>query len=68
MAPGQLRRTIEPMVARMSLNRPVRVAVVLLMLATGTAGAQTLDVVINEIAWMGSTTSANSEWSLPLPP
>src|SRR5512132_4682289 len=46
----------------MALLRPRWSILVLLLMATGTARAQSLDVVINEIAWMGGTTSANSEW------
>ena len=41
---------------------PVALTAAIALLTAGHAHAQTLDVVLNEIAWMGTLADANDEW------
>jgi lamin tail-like protein/amidohydrolase family protein len=55
--------TLRP--AAFSRRDVLRLAVLALVIGTAVArpiSAQTRDVVLNEIAWMGTTTDANDEW------
>ena len=45
-----------------NLSSPLFVILFLILIPSSTTAANPLDVVVNEITWMGTTNSANDEW------